>query len=234
MSIATIEEHTFLTRPLGPSSVVLDLGANVGGFSRAMVERFGCTCHAFEPNPAMAEQIPSHPDIHVHRYAIDGTAGDATFHISTDPLGSGFEKAESLDYSGAITVDVETLPTLFRQLDLDQIDVLKADIEGSEIAAFAACSDDDLRRVAQYTVEFHAFNGVTPLADVHRTLDRFRDLGYSVYDKAGVDYYDTLILDTERLDVSAIEWAWIRTGRHYLTGAARLARKAIRPAAATA
>ena len=234
MSVVTIEEHTLLPRPLNASSVVLDLGANAGRFSRAMVARFGCACHAVEANPAMADRIPDDPRIHIHRHAMGGEPGEARFHISSDPLGSGFEKAADLDYTDAITVRVETLPRLIRQLGLDGIDLLKADIEGAEIAMLDACSDDDLRCVDQFTIEFHDFNDVTPRPVVDRVLDRFRDLGYSVYSKARHSHCDVLILDAERLGVSAIEWAWIRTGRHYLTGAARLARKAIRPATATA
>ncbi|GAB5537186.1 MAG: hypothetical protein Rubg2KO_34350 [Rubricoccaceae bacterium] len=221
MSIVTLEEHTLLSRPLGPESVVLDLGANAGTFSAAMVQRFGCICHAVEPSPAIAAQIPNHPRIHVHPHAMSGQQGEATFHISTDPLSSGFVQAEDIEYTEAITVSVETLPGLLARLSLDRVDVLKADIEGAEIDMFAACSDDELLQVDQYTVEFHDFNGVTPEAEVLRTLDRFRNLGYSVYRKARFAHYDVLIAHTERLGVSPAEWLWIRTGRHLLAGLGR-------------
>ena len=229
MSVVTIEEHTFFPRFLGPSSVVLDLGANAGRFSHAVAERFGCTCHAVEANPAMADQIPDDSRIHVRRHAIGGTAGEASFHIATDPLSSGFGKADDLDYTETISVRVETLPGLMRQLDADHVDLLKADIEGAEIAMLDACSDEDLHRVDQYTIEFHEFNGTTPEADVLRTLDRFRDLGFAVYRKARFAHYDVLILHPGRLDISAVELAWLRTGRHYLTGAGRMLQKLVGP-----
>lgn len=227
VSVVTIEEHTLLKRALRPDAVVLDLGANRGEFSLAMATRYGCACHAVEPNPAMASQIPEHPRVEVHRHAMGGEAGEATFHISTDPLGSSLHPTEALDYTETVTVQVETLPGLLGRLGLDRADVVKVDIEGAEIAMFEACSDDDLQRVDQFAVEFHEFNGTTPPEDVARTLDRFRDLGFAVYRKARFYHYDVLILHPGRLGVSAAELAWIRTGHHYLSGAARLLKKAV-------
>ena len=46
--IETIEDHTIHTRFLSSNSRVLDLGANRGSFSKAMITRFGCQCVAVE------------------------------------------------------------------------------------------------------------------------------------------------------------------------------------------
>ena len=228
MSLATIEEHTLLTRPLGPDAVVLDLGANVGVFSVAMAHRFGCVCHAVEPNPAMRDQIPENPRIQVHPFAMGARAGEETLHVSTDPLGSSLIPTDALGYTRTLTVSVQTLPGLMRQEGMERVDLVKADIEGAEIPMLEACSDGDLSRIDQFSIEFHDFNGTTPVEDVVRTLDRFRDLGFAVYRKARYAHYDVLILHPGRLGVSKAELAWIRTGRHYLTGMGRLVQKRIR------
>lgn len=228
MPVATIEDHTLVPRVLGPESVVIDLGGNAGEFSAAMVRRFGCTCHAVEPNPAMVAQIPSDPRLHIYRYAVGGARGEATFHVSEeDPLGSSLHPVETTTYSETLTVSVETLSGVMERVEADWIDLVKVDIEGAEIPMFEACPDHDLRRVGQFTVEFHDFNGTTPETDVVRVLDRFRDLGFEVYRKSHRNHCDVLILDAERLGVSAAELAWVRTGRHYLTGAGRLLRQAV-------
>ena len=229
--VTTIEEHTLVPRVLGPDSVVIDLGGNVGAFSSEMVRRFGCTCHAVEPDPAMAAQIPSGPRLHVYQHAVDGERGEATFHVcEDDPLGSSLHPAASLDYVRTLTVPVETLSGVMERVGAEWIDLVKVDIEGAEVSMFEACPDRDLRRVGQYTVEFHDFNGVTPRVDVVRVLDRFRDLGFEVYRKSHRNHCDVLVLDAERLGVSAAELAWVRTGRHYLTGAGRLLKIAARRA----
>lgn len=227
MSLTTLSEHTFLPRPLGSGSVVLDLGANAGAFSLAMIETFGCTCHAVEPNPAMADQIPDHPRLQLYRHAVGGAPGEATFHVCDDPLGSSLHPIDALDYSQTLTVPVETLEHVIDRTGADRIALAKVDIEGAEIPMFEAAPDDVLRRVDQFTVEFHDFNGTTPVPVVARVLDRFRDLGFEVYRKSHATYCDVLILDAERLGVSAAELAWIRTGRHYLTGIGRRLRKAV-------
>ena len=228
MSVVTIHEHTFLPRALGPGSVVLDLGANAGAFSAAMIRRFGCTCHAVEANPAMADQIPALPRLTVHRHAMGGAEGQATFHVGADPLASSLLPIDSSDYTGTLTVPVVTLGALMEREGLDRIDLLKADIEGAELAMFEACSDRDLLRVDQITTEFHDFNGTTPAAGVRRVLDRFRDLGFEVYRKSQRTYCDVLALQPDRLGVSAAELAWVRTGRHYLTGAGRVLGKVLK------
>ena len=227
MSVATIEEHTLLTRPLGPEAVVLDPGANVGAFSAAVARRFGCRCHAVEPSPTLSAQIPTHPLIRVHQHAMGGERGEAALYVSTDPLGSSLHPTEALEYSGTLTVPVETLGGLMEREGLDRVDLVKADIEGAEIPMFDACSDDDLQRIDQFTIEFHDFNGTTPEADVLRVLDRLRGLGFAVYRKARFAHFDVLALHPGRLGVSAAELAWIRTGRHYLTGVGRLLKKSV-------
>ncbi|WP_412068484.1 FkbM family methyltransferase [Rubrivirga sp. IMCC43871] len=227
MPVTTIKEHTLLSHPLGPHSVVLDLGANAGVFSTAMVRRFGCTCYAVEPNPAMAARIDDDPRIHVRPFAMSGEAGEATFHVSADPLGSSLHPIDETDYPEAITVPTESLAGLMARETLSQVDLVKADIEGAEIPMFDACPDAVLQQVDQYTVEFHDFNGTTPESVVRSTLDRFRDLGFVVYKKSRLSYCDVLIFHPDRVDVSAAEMLWVRTGRHYLTGLGRLAKKAV-------
>lgn len=227
-SIATIEEHTIITRTLRPSAVVLDFGANVGQFSKTMVDRYGCMCHAVEPSPSMWPRIPKDPRIHLHQLAMSGAQGEATFHVSTDPLGSSLHTTDQLSYTEQITVLTQTLPGLLAELGLARADLAKFDIEGAEIDVFDACSDEDLNRVDQYSVEFHDFNGTTPVADVHRVLDRFRSLGYLVYRSSWVANFDVLIAHPERLGISKAEWLWIQSGRHYLTGVDRLTRKVVR------
>lgn len=227
MSVVTIHEHTFLPRPLGAGSVVLDLGANAGAFSQAMIQRFGCVCHAVEANPAMADLIPAGPRLHVHRHAMGGRSGEATFHVGADPLASSLLPLDASDYTASITVPVVTLGELLEREGIEHVDLLKADIEGAEVALFESCSDSDLMRVDQITTEFHDFNDTNPEADVLRVLDRLRDLGFEVYRKSLHNHCDVLALRADRLGVSAAELAWIRLGRHYLTGVGRVLKKAV-------
>src|SRR6266478_756047 len=57
MSVETIYWHTLHPKFLNKDSRVIDLGANHGRFSKAIVERFGCRCHAIEASPRVYENM---------------------------------------------------------------------------------------------------------------------------------------------------------------------------------
>jgi FkbM family methyltransferase len=172
--VTTIEEHTFLTGPLGQHATVLDFGANRGRFACQIVERFGCRCLAVEPVPEYAQGIPAH--IPVHELAIGGRNQPSSFHVSDDPECSG------LRGSGAIIrierVRESTLDTFLGEQGLAAVDLVKVDIEGAEKELFTAASDDALLRVAQFTVEFHDFLGLLSRQDVTSIVERLNSLGF--------------------------------------------------------
>lgn len=48
---ANVRGHHFLAKPINRDSVVLDLGANHGEFSKSIESRFGCRPRMVEANP---------------------------------------------------------------------------------------------------------------------------------------------------------------------------------------
>lgn len=69
-------------------------------------------------------------------------------------------------------VRIITFGDLLRQLQWEQVDVLKSDCEGGEYDLLAGASDDELRRVKVWVMEFH--RGATPI------LERLKPLGYQI------------------------------------------------------
>jgi FkbM family methyltransferase len=53
-------------------------------------------------------------------------------------------------------VNALTLEMFLRQNAISRVDLLKMDIEGSEIDVFEGATDEDLQRVDQFTIEFHS------------------------------------------------------------------------------
>lgn len=120
---------------LGDQPRILDIGGNVGGFTKFARIRFpGCIIHAFEPNPEIADiyernmmGIPR-SEVALHRLAVTGTEatkimlfegcgndGEATIH----PI-KGAHQSEGFE--------VEALPAR----KLPPCELLKIDTEGAE------------------------------------------------------------------------------------------------------
>lgn len=218
--------HSFWNRTMGPDAVILDLGANVGEFSSAMVARYGCTCHAVEMSALLHAQIPSGPRLRAHHFAIAGRSGRMAFGAPTDdPLSASLLIAAGTHES--FEVEALSLEDLARQLGVARLDLVKMDIEGAEVQAIDACSDDFLRGVSQLSVEFHDFNGLVDVVDIKRILGRLRTLGFEIYfPNVGSLYYDVLALNRQLVPVTAFERAWLHHVLRWWNFAGRLASRA--------
>ncbi|HEN3664331.1 TPA: FkbM family methyltransferase, partial [Yersinia enterocolitica] len=140
------------------NDIILDLGANMGGFSLEIAKRNpGVTVHAVEPYPQLAkflkeqskkEKIINHI---VHEVAISEKNGLSVFNVSTesesgtssllnfssDHLKSDEYWSNRIDLVHSIKIDVETM-TLFSFLDrlsFNRIRFIKIDIQGMDLIA---------------------------------------------------------------------------------------------------
>ena len=210
--IETIHWHTLHPRYLGPDSNVLDLGANIGQFAKAITERFGCRCVAVEPSPGPFSAIPEGPRIAKIRAAVGERSGVMPFHVASEIVASSLSYKPA-SHTDTIDVRVMSLEELVGQLGWPLVDLLKIDIEGAEIGMLAACSDEVLGRIAQITVEFHDFCGITPAADVERILARLHALGFFSVRMSRIGHQDTWLINRRLLGISTPE---LLLARHVL------------------
>jgi FkbM family methyltransferase len=210
MSLVTIEGHTLHPRFLGPQSVVLDVGANLGNFARLMTERFGCECYVVEPNPAVIARIAPHPRIHPHQLAVAGRAGVLRLNVHADDECSSLHPVPGENYVDSIEVKAVTMEEFAADLGLREIDVVKIDIEGSEVEVLDATSDEFLRRVGQLTLELHDFTGQVSQAEIDRIFARLHTLGFFLIKMARKSHIDTLAINLRRCPLSPTERMYLR------------------------
>lgn len=129
--------------PYNPTTppVCLDLGANVGAFTRWAVKRWpGAIVHAYEPCPsnfALLEETVNHlgrdvePLVSCYRQAVAGHACRAT--LQAGEFNCGEWSLMMPDVAGREKVEVDVIAAT----DLPRADVLKLDVEGAEIAVLA-------------------------------------------------------------------------------------------------
>ncbi len=207
--IETIHWHSLHPRYLGPDSKVLDLGANRGEFTSAITQRFGCHCVAVEPTPELFARLPAGPKISKIQAAVSATSGVMPFYLSSQSVASSLQKSAAFDLT-VVDVPVFSLADLLACLTWSRLDLLKVDIEGAEIAMLHACPDEILGRIAQITIEFHDFCGITPTSQVEQLLARLRRLGFSSVRMSRVGHQDTWLINRRLLQISTTELLFTR------------------------
>jgi FkbM family methyltransferase len=143
--------------PYDPATppTVIDLGSNVGAFTRWAVERWpGCVIHAYEPCPSnfkllektaaqIAIDLSEMPDIFIYQQAVAGHACRAT--LQAGEFNCGEWSLMMPPVKGRETVEVDVIAAT----DLPRADVLKIDTEGCELLILATL--DHAKRLPQFS-----------------------------------------------------------------------------------
>ena len=151
-----------------PSSVVLDVGAYRGTFTRRISETYGCRIYAFEPVREFHREVQSLELENVQLFDFGIGATDRIETISI--LGDGssiFREAESHE-----RIRIRSLDGVLDELKLPYVDLLKLNVEGCEYEILEHILDQGLAdRFEHIQVQFHAF---VPGADARRDAIRER------------------------------------------------------------
>jgi FkbM family methyltransferase len=145
--------------------VIIDCGANNGYASVYFLHHFPeARVIAVEPDPSNAElcrrNVRQFGDrAVVVEKAIWGSVEELEFVEETKRLGEewGIQVQAKEDSGAASTVEGIDIPTLIGLTGFDRIDILKIDIEGSEINVFQSGSDRWLPLVDNIAIELHGF-----------------------------------------------------------------------------
>lgn len=124
-------EANFLRTQLPEKPVILDVGANRGEWTRIALQFHpDASIHSFEPIPSLYKQLtqlgfPS--NVRLNQIALSSETTTRQINTRT----ASFERGESGD---AEVVTVETLDRYCEKAGVSQIDFLKMDVEGHELA----------------------------------------------------------------------------------------------------
>ncbi|MGC4023153.1 MAG: FkbM family methyltransferase [Cyclobacteriaceae bacterium] len=123
-------------------TIVLDIGANVGGFTLRLATHCLETdkqvhIHAFEPNHQIFESLEKNLSlnleinslVNIHRYGIGNTSEVKSFEVAESNSGAGRVVSLSKEIN---QVQIQRLDDFASQLDASPISFIKLIIEGSE------------------------------------------------------------------------------------------------------
>jgi FkbM family methyltransferase len=230
--IETIYDHTVHPRYLGAQSHVLDLGANYGLFAKAITARFGCRCTAVEPSPEPFAAIAESPLISKLQAAAAAKSGTLPFHIAVDSVFSSLSSSPPSTVVQVIDVRALSLPDLFELVGISPLDLLKMDVEGTEIELLNTCPPSILQQIRQISVEFHDHCGITPAREVSATLARLHGLGFFSVRMSRNGHHDTWLINRNLCDISIAELKFVEYVAPTWMGIRRVARRQLKGFAA--
>lgn len=182
---------TVIPSLLGPQSVVYSVGVGSDiSFDLAMIDRFGCAVHAFDPTPMARDWIAQQAlPAQLHFHALGLADQDAVVGFAA-PLQEGWDSF-SLPPEGTeaplTECPVRRLESLMAELGHARVDVLKMDIEGFEYGVI----DDVLAgpvRPGQWLIEFHhTMMHFTP-DQTRRAVGQLGQAGYRLFAVSNVGH----------------------------------------------
>ncbi|HEX8325136.1 MAG TPA: FkbM family methyltransferase [Tepidisphaeraceae bacterium] len=226
MSLTRVHGHTFFDECIHADSTVIDAGANHGGFSAAMRQRFGCEPWAIEANPTLARSLEVQTD-RIFHVALAGQSGRLRFQVNEADECSRF-LADNESSDRAVEVEAISLQELLnRAAIVGQVDLLKIDIEGAETQTLLSADVDLLRRFRQITVEIHDFNDLVSPAQVEQLSHHLAAAGFDIIRATHRFHDDTLFFRRDAVGVSKLKVLWAKHVMRNVFGIGRILRRRI-------
>jgi FkbM family methyltransferase len=218
--------HHFLSRGLGPNSLVLDLGANQGEFARQIQSRWGVRCLSIEANPSIC--IAWSYETYVINAAVAGRPGVVDFFQYENSENSSLFQRRTESPTTCVQVPAMTLAQIMSASQSRMAALVKVDIEGAEIEALMGASDATLERFQQISVEFHDFAlPEISAGDVERVKHRLHALGFCSISFSQRNT-DVLFINRTLGLVTDLEIVWLRHVVRNVRGARRVAQRMLR------
>jgi len=173
--------------------IVVDIGANIGAFSIFAATKFENTkVYSYEPMPNTFKllekniKINNLKNIKPYNIAISGKAGHKTFFIEDNDNCSCTiidEEINKINPKYQILKCI-TLKDVFQKNNIERIDFLKMDCEGSEYDILFNTPKKYIKKVKKISLEFHHSKSITyNCLDLKKFLEKN---GFNVTIKGGV------------------------------------------------
>jgi len=147
-----------LDYPLDENSLVVDVGGYQGDFANALVDRYDCQVLLFEPMPTFSAECCNRfanvSKVSVFDFGLG--AQDEQLSLSTSNDASSFFRNTEVD--GSVSAQIKDIASVWEQLELQHIDLMKINIEGGEYPLVRRLIETGLiRQIDNIQIQFHDF-----------------------------------------------------------------------------
>ena len=139
---------------LGPDSFVIDLGGYEGQWASDIYARYRCRIAVFEPVAGYAQSIRNrfqrNGQIEIFEFGLGASTRSETIYIRGAGSSTFGKKADAEQIRFVDVVD------WFAEKNVENVDLMKINIEGGEFELLERMLDADLvRRVRDFQIQFH-------------------------------------------------------------------------------
>ena len=138
---------------LNKDSIFFDVGGHLGGFTDKILAIYNCKSYIFEPHPEqyiqLAKKYSNNDRVQVFDYGLGGVNKEVYL---TDEEGS----SEVTQNETNIRIKIKDIVSVMNQLNIEYIDLLKLNIEGSEYELLESLiSSNNLDKIKYLQIQFH-------------------------------------------------------------------------------
>jgi FkbM family methyltransferase len=158
--------------------VILDIGSNIGASILYFHHRFpSARIVGFEPHPetfaVLQKNVADLPQVSVLNYGLGTTNTHITVPTESVNFGGFSTKGRALPQRdrGVIECEVRRLDDVLHELNINKVDLIKIDCEGSEADVITGLSLDILERCQWIVGELHDASAFTVLARLSPYFD---------------------------------------------------------------
>lgn len=163
-------------------NTVLDVGANVGIFSKLCVEKGAKQVYSFEPNTEALINLKHFSTldskIKVVDKALNTSDEDLVFYtVPNNTTISSFDIEHVKNFGDPIknVIPSISLKTFIKENNINKIDLLKLDIEGAEYGIIESLTDNEFDIIDRFLIEWHNNKG-----QLEKLIDKITSKGYSI------------------------------------------------------
>ena len=176
------DEKQFRTNypELNSKSVVFDLGGYEGQFASNIFSQYLSNIYVFEPHPSFALKIVNrfkkNTQIKVFQYGL-GANNEALMMSSNKDSSTIFERS-----SDSIEIRISEAENFFKVNHIDQVDLMKINIEGGEYELLDHLIDTGrIKKIKNIQVQFHKFvpDAENLMENIHIKLKETHETTYA-------------------------------------------------------
>ena len=139
-------------------SIVFDVGTYTGSFTEKIVNRFDCIVYAFEPKNEyfnyLVNKFERNENVRIFNFALSSFTGTAQI----SDIGAGSSIIERVENSNYETINVVSFVDFLKMENIDSIDLLYLNIEGSEYDLFTNIFENNYQnKINHFQIQFHNF-----------------------------------------------------------------------------
>ena len=168
--------------------IVVDLGANIGIFTKYALENGAKAVYAFEPEDinfkCLEQNVVKYNNVNLYKKAVSNINGKRKLFLDKTSGGHSlfFNDINNTKLNKHEEIDCITIQSLFDENILDKIDFLKIDVEGAEVDILNSISDDIYKKIKKITIEYHHMLFDFDESIKHNLIQKLKNLEYNSFE----------------------------------------------------